>query len=128
MASDAQVLKESDANIKLINQKLMGNRCLQHHALNFIKKHEQDDDQRRQLAASGATVLSRGEELTQRRSEAQLKKKRRQPDEVSTCPLDADGAHQPVRVHYWSDGLALFRTDRKFPAKGSALAAIGPIN
>ena len=32
-----------------------------------------------------------------------MKKKRKMPDEEDTCPLDADGAHQPVRIITWVD-------------------------
>ena len=77
MASPAIIIKENDANMKLIAQKCRGKLCLQRDILNFIAKHEVEEEARLKAQAAGAPVLSKCEELIKNRSEAQLKKKRK---------------------------------------------------
>ena len=104
MASNSDIIKENDTNMKRINEKVRGKLSLQRDILNFIHKHEQDEEERRKNQAAGAPALSRGEELIQKRSEAQMREKRKTQGDEDTCPLDADGAHQPVRIVTWMDG------------------------
>ena len=103
MASSADNITENDQNNEQINESIGGQVHLQRDIINFNDTHVREELERCKGHDDGTPLPSRGEELVAKRSEAQKKKKRKRPDDEIDCALDADGAHQPVRVDEWSD-------------------------
>ena len=102
MASNTDIIRENDTNVKEIHEQARGKLSLRRGIINFIAEHDAEEEKRRKSQAAGAPALSRAEYLAQKRSEAEWKKRKKQ-DEGENCPLDADGVHQPVRISTWVD-------------------------
>ena len=103
MTSPAEILAQNDKNMKKTKDELSGIRHLLRDVITFIDKHKREEEERWKAHSDHTPPPTRGEVLVAKRSEAQKKKKTKRPDDEIECPLDADGAHQPVRVDQWSD-------------------------
>ena len=98
MASSAEIIKEHVGNMRVITEAIKGKLELQRSIMQFIQKHKREEEERRKHHSAGEPLLSRAEELIQKRSEAQKQAKRKKKDGESVCSLDIEGAHVLVRV------------------------------
>ena len=79
MASPAAILAQNDKNLKWIRKVIDGKTHLQRDIMNFIEKHNREEEERWKAHADGTPLPSRGEELVAKRSEAQKKRKEKDP-------------------------------------------------
>ena len=112
MASNTDIIRENDTNVKEIHEQARGKLSLRRGIINFIAEHDAEEEKRRKSQAAGAPALSRAEYLAQKRSEAEWKKRKKQ-DEGENCPLDADGVHQPVAIFQWEDAPGPIKEGRQ---------------
>ena len=104
MASPANIIKENEQNIKKISSGLKGRTILQRELIDIIDKRTREEEEERGKAdADGAPLPNLKEELVAERIEAPKKRQRKRSDDAIECPIDAGGAHQPVRIEHWSD-------------------------
>ena len=103
MASPLNIIKENEHNMKQITSNLKGRTELQRELIDIINKRMREEEEEPGKAHADGAPLPIKEQLVAERSEAPKKRKRKRSDDEIECPIDADGGHQPVRIHHWSD-------------------------
>ena len=61
MASNTDIIRENDTNVKEIHEQARGKLSLRRGIINFIAEHDAEEEKRRKSQAAGAPALSRAE-------------------------------------------------------------------